>query len=734
MEPDFYPLESVRSLLDTPLVTTKTSEVLRHRLEASPEVNLFDSHQLAILRGITSRFFPQLQRRQDIDPAKDLEVRLLSGVADGWRYDDMPPDLEAHHIGLAGIDESARLLFGSGFCSLDGASQDALLYKVQAAKAPGSTWEKLPARRYFEELLTELTEYFYSHPDIQSEIGYAGMADARGWQQIGLNEREPWEPVPGVQPTIPQAKRESLTPKLPIPSSSAHREELVDVVVVGTGAGGAPLLARLAQAGFKVVALEAGNHWNPATDFATDEREQNKLFWADERLSAGADPLGFGRNNSGIGVGGSTLHYTAYVPRPQPDDFQLFTDFGVGEDWPIGYADLEPYFDEVEHFLGVSGSSPYPWGPARTPYPLAPLPLNAAAQLMERGCDLLGIRTAPAANAALSAPYFQPGIGWRNPCTNRGFCQAGCTTGGKASMDVTFIPLALAHGAEIRSGAFVTRIETDKEGHITGVVYIRDGKEERQRCRALFLAAGAIETPRLLLLNGLANQSGEVGRNFMAHPGLQIWGTFSEATRPFKGIPGGLISEDTHRPKDANFAGGYLLQSIGVMPVTYASQVARGCGLWGENLQSHMNGYNHTAGINILGECLPYSHNYLELSDELDQRGFPKPRIHFSNGENEQRMRNHAQSLMRRIWEAAGAKEIWAFERNAHTIGTCRMGTAPSRAVVDSESRAFDVPNLYIIDNSVFPSALSVNPALILMALSLRTADRFIERTKRGES
>ncbi len=734
MQPDSYPPESVRSLLNTPLVTAKTSEVLKRRLTARPEVHLFDEAALATLRAVAARFFPQLQKRQDIDLAKDLEERLAGGTGDGWRYDEMPGDFEAHRAGLAGLDESARLLFGAGFTALDGTSQDAVLSAVQSAKAPGATWEKLPARRYFEELLTELTEYYYSHPDAQSEIGYAGMADARGWQQIGLDERESWEPAPDSPPTIPAAAAEperlAQPPRIP---ERRDREEMVDVVVVGTGAGGAPLLARLAQAGLKVIALEAGNYWNPATDFATDEREQNKLFWSDERLSAGADPLAFGRNNSGIGVGGSTLHYTAYVPRPQPDDFQLFTDFGVGEDWPIGYSDLEPYFDEVERFLGVSGPSPYPWGPARTPYPLAPLPLNAAAQLMERGCAALGLRTSPAANAALSAPYFQPEVGWRNPCTNRGFCQAGCTTGGKASMDVTFIPLAIAHGAEVRSGTFVARIETDGAGRVTGVVYNREGREERQRCKALVLAAGAIETPRLLLLNGLANQSGEVGRNFMAHPGLQIWGQFSEATRPFKGIPGGLISEDTHRPKDANFAGGYLLQSIGVMPVTYASQVARGPGFWGEKLQSHMQGYNHTAGINILGDCLPYTHNYLELSDELDVRGLPKPRIHFTNGENERRMRDHAEVLMRRIWEAAGAQEIWAFERSAHTIGTCRMGSDPRRAVVDAEGRAFDVPNLYIIDNSVFPSALSVNPALTLMALSLRIADRFIERT-RGES
>ncbi len=735
MQPDVYPPESIRYLLTTTLLTAKTSAVLKQRSEAKPEVHVFDESALGVLKALIKRLFPQAQ--SELNLAQDLEGRLASGISDGWRYDVMPPDLEAHRRGLAGIDQSAHLLFGAGFCALDQTSQDAVLAAVQRAQAPGSIWENLPARRYFEELLTELTEYYYSYADAQAEIGYAGMADARGWQQLGLDQRESWESAPGIAPVLPEAVASTIklpVPNLPLPPlQDLNPEQIVDVVVIGTGAGGAPLLARLAQAGFSVVALEAGNYWNPATDFATDEREQNKLFWADERLSAGADPLAFGRNNSGIGVGGSTLHYTAYVPRPQPDDFQLFTDFGVGQDWPLAYTDLEPYFDEVERFLGVSGPSPYPWGPPRTPYPLQPLALNAAAQLMARGCAALGLRTSPAANAALSAPYFQAGVGWRDPCTNRGFCQAGCTTGGKASMDVTFIPLALHHGAQVISNAFVTRIETDSAGCVTGVVYLSAGREERQRCRTLFLAAGAIETPRLLLLNGLANQSGQVGRNFMAHPGLQVWGKFSEMTRPFKGIPGGLISEDTHRP-NANFAGGYLLQSIGVMPVTYASQSARARGLWGASLASDMNGYNHTAGINILGECLPYDHNFLELADERDQRGLPKPRIHFTNGENERHLNAHAEGVMRQIWEAAGAKAIWAFERSAHTIGTCRMGRDPSRAVVNADGRAFEIPNLYIIDNSIFPSALSVNPALTLMALSLRIADRFIERTQRGES
>ena len=509
--------------------------------------------------------------------------------------------------------------------------------------------------------------------------------------------------------------------------------ETVDAVIIGTGAGGAPLLARLAAAGLKVVALEAGKHWNPATDFATDEKAQEKLFWTDERLSAGNDPLPFGSNNSGTGVGGSTLHYTASTPRAQPDDLQLRTDFGVGEDWPLGFDQLAPYYDEVEQFIGVSGPSSYPWGPARTrAYTLGPLPINGAGQLMQKGCQTLGIKTSPAANAALSAGYYQVGVGHRPACTNRGFCQAGCSTGAKASMDVTYIPLAVHHGAEVRPDCFVTQLVKDAAGRIREVIYSRNGQEERQRCRYVFLCAGTIETARLLLINDLANSSGQVGRNVMAHTALQVWGEFDEDVRPYKGIPGALISEDTHRPAQADFAGGYLLQSIGVMPVTYMSQMARARGLWGQELKRAALAYNHVAGINILGDCLPYAQNYLELSEEKDVRGLPKPRVYFSNGENEKRMTAHADKIMRDIWAAAGAKNVWAFPRNAHVIGTCRMGTDASTAVVNPDGQSFDIPNLFISDNSTFPSALSVNPALTIMALSLRTADRFLERFSTG--
>ena len=518
------------------------------------------------------------------------------------------------------------------------------------------------------------------------------------------------------------------------PQAIAPEADEVDCVVIGLGAGGAPLLARLAMAGLKVVALEAGPWHNPTTDFATDEKAQDFLFWNDERLAAGGDPLAMGKNNSGTGVGGSTLHYTAYTPRPLPDDLHVRRDFGQGEDWPVSYEELAPYYEEIEHFIGVSGPTPYPWGPSRAKgYPLAPLPLNSAAQLMVRGAERMGIRTSPAANAALSARYYQPGVGWREACTNRGFCQAGCSNGAKSSMDVTYIPLAVKHGADIRPNSFVTEIERDARGYVTGVVYTHNGEQKRQRCRHLFLCGGSVETPRLLLLNELALTSGQVGRNLMAHPGLQVWGTFADEVRPNKGIPGGLISQDTHRPAGADFAGGYLLQSIGVMPMTFAGQVARGRKLWGQPLRDYMRQFNHIAGINILGDCLPHADNYMELAEEKDARGLPKPRLHFTAQENELRMNAHAEKIMRGIWEAAGATDIWAFQRYAHVIGTARMGRSGDDAVVDANGRAFDVPNLYISDNSTFPSALSVNPALTIMALSLRTADKFLEQQQRRD-
>ncbi len=499
----------------------------------------------------------------------------------------------------------------------------------------------------------------------------------------------------------------------------------VDVVVIGTGAGGAPVMATLAEAGLSVVALEAGRWWDPAQEYAADESQMSELYWANERISAGDTPTAFGGNNSGTGVGGSMLHWGAFVPRADPRDLKLKSDSGFGADFPMTYEDLLPFYEEVEQFLGVAGPAHYPWDAARR-YPLGPLPLNAPAIKMREGYAAIGVPSSEAPIAAVSRNFAQPGFPGsdteRPACVGCGFCHQGCVYGAKASMDVTYLPRALAAGAEIRANSFVHSFELDSRGHIAAVVYRCNGVDLRQRCKAVFLCAGAVETPRLLLHTGLANSSGQVGRNFMAHVATQIWGTFDDDMRMNKGFPASLISEATLRPKDADFVGGYLTQSLGVVPVTFARSVARGRGLWGKPLVDYLDRYNHFGGVGANGDCLPYERNFLELSDEVDATGVHKPKIHFSYGENELRMSDHAARLMTSAWEAAGAKDIWTLQRSAHTIGTCRMGNNPSTSVVNDFGRSHDVPNLWISDNSTFPAALAANPALTIMALALRSA------------
>ncbi|AMM19679.1 ribonuclease BN [Frondihabitans sp. PAMC 28766] len=499
-------------------------------------------------------------------------------------------------------------------------------------------------------------------------------------------------------------------------------DETVDVVVVGTGAGGAPLLATLAARGLTVVALEAGPNFDPQ-QYTPDENQAVAINWMDERLSDGETPTAFGSNNSGKGVGGATLHWGAFTPRPDPRDLALKSTTGKGEDWPIGHAEITGYIERVEQFVGVSGPADYPWDPTRQ-YLMPPVARNASSDMMIRGCEALGITATDGPAAVLTLDRQQEHHGLRPACANCGACHQGCRSGAKVSMDTTYLPLAVANGAEIRPDSTVHGIEQDATGRVSAVVYTRDGVEHRQRTAALVLAAGGVETPRLLLHTGLANSSGQVGRNYMAHGATQVWGRFDEEMRSHRGYPSSIITEDFLRPSDADFAGGYLIQSLGVVPLTLSTTMVRGGGLWGRSLVDAMDNYRYLSGVGINGECLPRDENRLTLSDELDEFGIPKARIAFSQGPNEQAMDEHAIRTMTSIVEAAGATSTIVLARTAHTIGTARMGTSADTAVVDPDGRSFDVPNLWIADNSVFPTSVPANPALLIMALGLRTAER----------
>ena len=194
-------------------------------------------------------------------------------------------------------------------------------------------------------------------------------------------------------------------------------DEVVDFAIVGTGAGGGTLACKLAEYGFSVVALDGGPYWRPLEDFASDEHHQAKLYWTDERVVDGDNPLELGPNNSGQSVGGSTVHFAMVSLRFRPEWFNSRSKLGYGADWPLDWREMWSYYDEVEDALKISGPVNYPWGPKRPRYPYRAHELNAAALVLAEGAEALGIAWAPAPLATVSAPR-----GHSPPCVYRGMC------------------------------------------------------------------------------------------------------------------------------------------------------------------------------------------------------------------------------------------------------------------------------------------------------------------------
>jgi choline dehydrogenase-like flavoprotein len=514
--------------------------------------------------------------------------------------------------------------------------------------------------------------------------------------------------------------------------------DTVDFAIVGTGAGGGTLACRLAEAGFSVVAFDVGPWWRPLEDFASDETHQQKLYWTDERICDGADPLALGANNSGQSVGGSTVHFAMVSLRFRPEWFKSRSLLGYGTDWPLDWHEMWRYYGEVEQALKISGPVNYPWGPKRPRYPYRPHELNAAALVLAKGAEAMGIGWTPTPLATVSAPR-----GRAHPCIYRGFCVSGCATNAKQSALVTWIPRAVKAGAEIRDLAMVGRIETAAQsGLVTGVHFCREGSWRFQRAKNVVVAGYAIETPRLLLNSadqrypdGLANSSGLVGKNLMAQANQAVYGTMEQEVRWYKGPPSLSLTEHwNYNDEGKDFFGGYCFMSQGPLPVAWSAIVAGSRRLWGEPLRREMEKYNHQVGLKIVGEVLPNEANRVSLADEKDRFGLPIARVTFSYGENDKKLIRHSITSMRQCLEVAGARDLWEeTDDTCHLNGTARMGDDPRRSVVNADCRSWDTPNLWICDGSVFPTVGGVNPSLTIQAIACRTADRIRALAARGE-
>jgi choline dehydrogenase-like flavoprotein len=508
--------------------------------------------------------------------------------------------------------------------------------------------------------------------------------------------------------------------------------ESVDMVIVGAGAGGVTLAQRLARAGWRILILERGPFWDPDRDWVSDEKGAGPIYWNDKRIIGGTDPIEMGKNNSGVGVGGTMTHFAGYVPRLHPSDFEVHSRDGVAVDWPLSYGELKESFERVERELPVAGQD-WPWGDPHT-YPHAPHPISGAAAVAWRGAEDCGIemRVGP---VSITNGRF----GNRPHCIYRGFCLQGCKVNAKASPLVTHLPDAIEHGVEVRADAMAVRVEIDESsGQATGVTYVADGETRFAAADAVAVCGYAIETPRLLLNStsrrfpgGLGNQHDQVGRYVMVQGATQVAARFPMDLRMYKAPPPEVSSEQFYETDETRgFARGFSIQTVSPLPIGWAEHVSAE-GHWGAELREYMRDYNHWTVLGVLCELLPQAGNRVTLADETDRFGMPVARFSHSLCDNDRANIAFATRTMKQIWEHAGAQDTLTIDRYAHLVGGARMGSTPEESVIDADHRVWGVDNLFVVDGSVLPTQGAANPALAIMALADRCAGRLASKRVR---
>ena len=440
--------------------------------------------------------------------------------------------------------------------------------------------------------------------------------------------------------------------------------QAVDFAIVGSGAAGGVLARELSQAGFSVVVFEQGPRLTLA-DFAHDELK----YWFNAGLTNDVvkNPQTFRDDHSKRGernlirpslyyartVGGSSTHYTANYWRFCEVDFdersRLGPIAGTGfGDWPIRYAELEPYYTKVEWEIGVSGlAGASPFDPPRSkPYPMPPLPVKSSGVLLERGARKLGLHPFPAPLAINSQHYRG-----RPACIHCGFCHGfGCEVGAKASSLTTMIPEAEATGrCEVRSESYVVQLVADKRGRATGVRYFdRDKRERMQKAKAVVLSANGAETPRLLLMSansmfpqGLANSSGLVGKYLMFNYNARTHAVFEHELNEFKSVQCSRVVFDFYDsdPKRGFYGGGGIDSRIGPQPIIWADRIGADDegALWGSAYKARLAEFPRTMQLASHTTSLALETNCVELDPELkDAWGMPAMRVTYRDHPDDQ--------------------------------------------------------------------------------------------------
>ena len=540
----------------------------------------------------------------------------------------------------------------------------------------------------------------------------------------------------------------------------------VNAVIVGAGAGGGVAAKELAAGGLRVVLLERGK-WYTAADCRKDDlrnqrtsalgnnsgpdEERNPRVVVDlngqERIVL---PSEGGYSNNAACVGGGTFTYGAQAWRYQERDFRMATTYGVPEgstlsDWPISYAELEPYYEKAEYEIGVSGDvTPDPFhGPRRRPLPMPPLPVNREYGILKPAAQRLGLHPFDLPMLRNSVPY-----NGRPPCMQCRWCVGfACEVNAKCGTQNTAIPTALATGnCELRTGCMAREAMTNTRGVVTGVAYYdADDRLREQTADIVIVSSAAVESARLLLNSkskmypaGLGNRYGWVGRNLQGHAYSGAWGLFDFDTYDDIG-PGASIAVCDYNHGSHGVIGGAMLANEFIrLPYQFVSATPPGVPQWGQGHKSFMRQcYRRSIAIQGPTQEIPIAESRVEVDAKVkDFWGLPVARL--SGGKHPKTMETAAAMAEKaEAWlKAAGAIRTWkklpgkGTSGGQHQAGTCRMGDDPRNSVVDKYCRVHDHDNLYVIDGSVHVTNGGFNPVLTIMATAYYAAERIVKGQK----
>ncbi|MDQ6675774.1 MAG: GMC family oxidoreductase [Acidobacteriota bacterium] len=517
-------------------------------------------------------------------------------------------------------------------------------------------------------------------------------------------------------------------------------ERIYDVCVVGSGAGGGTMSAHLARRGVDVIVVEGGPKVNTRTAFNTHAMPYQFESRHIPTMKPGVP--GFDSERS-RGVGGKTMLWNAVAWRQSHRDFKGKSIDGAGEDWPIDYPDLAPYYDMIEREVGVCGNrdglDDLPDGQF-----LPPVPMKCSDRLIERGAAKLGIKIIHVRKATLSVARKT-----RPACHFCGNCMAGCDVAAKYnSADVHMIPALQTGKLEIQHDSVVREVMVSNGNRVTGVKFINrvTGAEGEVRARAVVVACACAQSAALLLMSksrqyptGLANSSGELGRNFIPH----FTGGVQACLTDLIGTPStddeGFL-DHAYMPSFMHARKRDYARSFGAQ---FNYQNRRSVG-WARTMPGFGNSFKKSIKdrypafvvFSPYGEMLPNKDSFVDLDyGRLDMFGLPTTRRHVVWKENDRKIFADMNRWSVEILKSAGAEILSVGENPVtnHEIGGCRMGPDPRTSVVNQFCRTHDIPNLYVADASVFPSASEKNPTLTIMALAARTADYIANKMKRGE-